>query len=267
MLNLDDRLIREVSPKIGPNALSVLLAIAIHLNRKSGECFPAHESLMALTGMGKNAVYDALNVLKGEGILQVEQGVDPVTKKFGKRLFRVTTKFISIFVTADKVEPLPESREPVFRKPDSREPVFRETELINKRELINNTPLPPKGGKTPKPKKVQTVIDEIPAHLNTPAFTDLWATLLENPKWAKKPTSAVNLALKQLSRYHVDFAVTLLESAVAGDYRGVVFRDTPEAYKKWIDARQSTTARPAPNGATHHTANGKPTYGEKPMKL
>ncbi len=137
MINLDDRLIKEVSPKIGPNALSVLLAIAIHLNQKTNRCFPSHYRLMELTGIGKNAVYDALKVLKAEGLLLSEQIIDTKKKQFGRRTFRLTTRFIKIFVDAIDAEPLPESREPESREPESREPESRETYQLNEVEQLN----------------------------------------------------------------------------------------------------------------------------------
>ena len=87
---------------------------------------------MELTGLGKNAVYDALKVLKNEGLLRSEQKVDSKNKRFGQRVFRLTTRFIRIFVDAEDVEPLPESREP-----ESREPESRETQQINEFEQIN----------------------------------------------------------------------------------------------------------------------------------
>ena len=133
MLNIDDRLIKEVSPRIGANALSVLLAIAIHLNQRTNRAFPAHATIMALTGLGKNAVYDALKVLKEQGLLKSEQVIDSATKRFSRRTFRLTTRFIKIFVDAVDAEPLPESREP-----ESREPESRETYQIKEREQINN---------------------------------------------------------------------------------------------------------------------------------
>lgn len=137
MLNIDDRLIREVSPKIGPNALSVLLAISIHLDAKTDRCFPSHNTLMKLTGMGKNAVYAALNVLKEAGLLETYQKIDSEKRQFGRRYFRINTDYIGIFVPAKHVEPLPYFREPGFREPDFREPGFRETYQINQGEQIN----------------------------------------------------------------------------------------------------------------------------------
>ena len=143
MINLDDRLIKEVSPKIKPNALSVLLAIAIHLNKQNGRCFPSHRRLMELTGLGRDAVYTALEVLKKEGLLKSFQAIDSKNKSFGRRVFAVSTRFISIFVTADDAEPLPEN--PDTAHPDTAHPdtanqetyPLNEVEQLNEFELIN----------------------------------------------------------------------------------------------------------------------------------
>lgn len=148
MLNIDDRLIKEVSPQIGPNALSVLLAIAIHLNKRTGRAFPSHARLMELTGMSKNTVYDALKRLKQFGLLVSEQKIDSEKGHFGKRTFRLTTRFISIFIAAEDAEPLieqdqdidrfPKNRLPVSRLPENRLPENWETQQLNKEELLNN---------------------------------------------------------------------------------------------------------------------------------
>lgn len=137
MINIDDRLIKEVSPKIRPNALSVLLAIAIHLNQKTNRCFPSHERLMMLTGVGRDAVYAALEALKTNGLLRSEQGFDAKTGKFTRRTFRVTTRFIKIFVDATDAEPLPDfpdTVQPDTVQPDTENP---ETKQINNSEQIN----------------------------------------------------------------------------------------------------------------------------------
>lgn len=144
MLNIDDRLIKEVSAKIRPNALSVLLAIAIHLNKKDGRCFPSHSTLMRLTGLGRDAVYSALEVLKDAGLLKSIQFIDIKTKHFGRRNFKLTTRFIKIFVDAEDADPLPENPytdEPETDSPYTDEPetyqLNEEKELINQFELIN----------------------------------------------------------------------------------------------------------------------------------
>ena len=174
MLNIDDRLIKEVSPKIKPNALSVLLAIAIHLNQRTNRCFPSHARLMQLTGMGKNAVYDALAVLRENNLLVSEQPIDVQSRKFGRRVFRLTTRFVKIFIDAEDANPLPESREPDFREPDFREPYqINNREQINKEEQATtaaeknpipleaekNTPPPPISPPPPAPLALSGFVD------------------------------------------------------------------------------------------------------------
>ena len=137
MLNIDDRLIREVAPKIKPNALAVLLAIAIHLGKGKNTAFPSHKRLMLLTGLGRDAVYKALETLKSSGLLTAFQSKSVESKQFGKRFFKVTTKFISIFVTSDEADPLTEIPDTAF--PDTAFPdtANQETKQLNEGELIN----------------------------------------------------------------------------------------------------------------------------------
>jgi len=152
MLNIDDRLIKEVSPKIGPNALSVLLAIAIHLNQKTNRAFPSHNRLMELTGLGRDAVYTALKKLKDCGILTTSQTVDDINKRFGKRIFRVSTRFIKIFVDACDVEPfteIPNTDESYADGPYTENP---ETKQLNNKEQINTKEQINKSERTPTPE-------------------------------------------------------------------------------------------------------------------
>ena len=137
MLNIDDRLIKDVAPKIKPNALAVLLAIAIHLGKGKNTAFPSHKRLMLLTGLGRDAVYKALETLKSSGLLTAFQSKSVESKQFGKRFFKVTTKFISIFVTSDEADPLTEIPDTAF--PDTAFPdtANQETKQLNEGELIN----------------------------------------------------------------------------------------------------------------------------------
>ncbi len=146
MLNIDDRLIKEVAPKIKPNALAVLLSIAIHSNQKTNRSFPSHERLMTLTGLGRDAVYSALETLKKEGLLQVVQSIDSKKKTFGRRSFKISTRFIQIFVAIEDAEPLPENPytgdphtgEPYTANPETYQIKYRE-QISNKKEQINST--------------------------------------------------------------------------------------------------------------------------------
>lgn len=135
MLNIDDRLIKEVSPKIGANALSVLLAIAIHLNQKTNRCFPSHFRLMELTGLGRDAVYKALSVLQANKLLKSRQSMGG-RGKISRREFQLSTDFIQIFVSAASFT-LPENTDPKNTDTENTDTKNQDAEHINKSEQIN----------------------------------------------------------------------------------------------------------------------------------
>lgn len=64
-------------------------------------------------------------------------------------------------------------------------------------------------------------------------FKELWGVLTQMPKWKKKPLTALNLTLKKLARYEEGFACELISRAIEGNYQGVVFSDTDDAFEKW----------------------------------
>ena len=64
-------------------------------------------------------------------------------------------------------------------------------------------------------------------------FVSTWELLKKQPKWKKKTKSALQMSLNKLSKYPEEFAIVLMENAIAGNYQGVVFTWTPEAYRKW----------------------------------
>ena len=194
MLNIDDRLIKEISPKIKPNALSVLLAISIHLNKSNGTCFPSHQRLMQLTGMTRGSVYAAMEVLKKNGLLKTEQSIDTKAKTFGRRTFRVTTKLIKVFVDAEDMEPLPVS--PYTAPPDTVQPhtVESETQLLNQSEQINQLEQLNKEGErtptAPNPSNLQSQKNESglvapPGFGNFDHFSGFGLDYLKTPETVK----------------------------------------------------------------------------------
>jgi hypothetical protein len=64
-------------------------------------------------------------------------------------------------------------------------------------------------------------------------FLNLWVVLLSGPKWKKKPITAIQMACKRLQRFDVDFASTLVEAAIEGNYQGVVFPDSEIKYEQY----------------------------------
>lgn len=141
MLNIDDRLIKEVLPKIGPNAFSVLMAIASHMDTKTGTSFPGNKRLTELTGIGRDGLYAALEKLKEHNLLSVKQE-KARAGKFGKRTIRITTKYIGIFILASAAPftDQPDTVEPLTGEPYTADPAHNRlanNEQINKKEEIN----------------------------------------------------------------------------------------------------------------------------------
>lgn len=82
---------------------------------------------------------------------------------------------------------------------------------------------------------------DAPCPFEDDRFFDLWVKLLGMPKWKKKPLTAIEMACKRLQRFDVDFAATLVETAIEGNYQGVVFPDTAERYEKHKRQLNGTT--------------------------
>lgn len=73
-------------------------------------------------------------------------------------------------------------------------------------------------------------------------FRDTWDDLCSQPKWKKKSFSALEMTLKKLSRYEEDFAILMMEDAIANNWQGVEFAETPKKYEQWKQSRPQTEA-------------------------
>lgn len=69
-------------------------------------------------------------------------------------------------------------------------------------------------------------------------FRKTWEALCEEKEWEKKSDNALRLTLKKLGKYDEAFAIELIERAIEGGWRGVVFQDTDAKYQEWKSARQ-----------------------------
>lgn len=87
---------------------------------------------------------------------------------------------------------------------------------------------------------------------SSPSFLDSWNKLRKQPKWKKKTQAALQKCLDQLSSYPEEFALMLIDTALANDWQGVVFPDTPEAFKKWEKTRAGESA-PGPSQSSQQT--------------
>lgn len=134
------------------------------------------------------------------------------------------------------------------------------------------TPQPPASGEKSSTVKAKTATRKETARAAAPPvpeplassleFMAAWTILLDCPKWKKKTTTALAASLKQLERYPAEFASELVQSAIAANWQGVVFPDTPATYAKW-----QKTRNPQAQQATEHSRPGPnlksvPTYGQ-----
>ena len=81
-----------------------------------------------------------------------------------------------------------------------------------------------------------------------PAFVETWQELRQQPKWKNKTQQALQYNLKLLSQYHVGFAILLMQKAIAGNYQGVVFDETPANYQRWLQANPTANQMGQPGG-------------------
>lgn len=68
-------------------------------------------------------------------------------------------------------------------------------------------------------------------------FMNTWQNLMRCPKWKKKVTHTLQLALNRLAKFEEEYAILLMEMAAANDWQGLIFPDTEEKYLKWKNAR------------------------------
>lgn len=69
-------------------------------------------------------------------------------------------------------------------------------------------------------------------------FVETWEALCEEKNWKSKTRKALQLSLNKLGRYAEEFAIELMEKAIEGGWKGVVFPDTDAKYQEWMSARQ-----------------------------
>jgi hypothetical protein len=113
--------------------------------------------------------------------------------------------------------------------------------------------LPASPAKPPRsPKKPTASADEVaalPLPHPGPGFAQLWADFRAMPKQVKKPVTSLRRLLATLSKYEEGFAQIMVEKAIEGNWSGVEFDGTAEAYAKW-QAEQARRPSPPPAPAS-----------------
>jgi hypothetical protein len=138
MININDKLIREDLPKIGVDALAVLLCITTHFNRLK-VAWPGVDRLRAMTGLSKERAYNAIRTLQDNAY--IERWQENKDGKFGRIKYRLTTDYIGVYmgVSSFEMEELPLAGFPEYGKPDYGNADYGNTAClsINEIELIN----------------------------------------------------------------------------------------------------------------------------------
>jgi DNA-binding MarR family transcriptional regulator len=75
--SLDNDLIDVHAKVIGSTALSVYVALARFVNRKTGECWPSIGRLASLLDLARNTVKAALRTLEAAGLIAIRRRRDP----------------------------------------------------------------------------------------------------------------------------------------------------------------------------------------------
>ena len=83
-------------------------------------------------------------------------------------------------------------------------------------------------------------IDSLNYPFSSEKFMNLWDKLKNTKKWMKKENGSLQMSLNKLGKFDEEFAIELIESAIEGEYQGVVFQNTNIAYKKWKEEKDGT---------------------------
>lgn len=139
MINVNDNLIKQDLSVIGAEAFAVLMAITIHLN-KDRTAFPGIKRLMAITGLSRNKVYRGVKTLVDNKYLDKRQesgAAEGERNKFGKIIYKVTTKHLALWMPVDDFE-----LEEIVALPENEEAQNAQSQngtiSINKKGSINN---------------------------------------------------------------------------------------------------------------------------------
>lgn len=198
----------------------------------SGWCCDSKDELADFIGITRRGLYKMLQRLEQMGLLEAGVG----------GAIRVTPRWID---AESKCELSSQNRN------ESVNLVHTDCELSSQNGAKSVNKVPEVNiSKNISKSKVEEVV--VPVALQTPAFLQQWETLLSMPKWKKKNPAAVAAALRQLGRFDAEFAAAQVECAIAGNWQGVVFTDTPGKYDEW--KRKKTK----PGEATTQTTVNRP---------
>ena len=211
--------------------------------------------LAAVSGMSVNTLKTARNRLKQAGLLEFTAGSQ------GRGQSHKAQYKLSIFDTipdtlsANSLTVFPRTSDSINKhklneeeKAASADAPSSDLEAGSVAEPKPDSPALPAAKPTRSPKKPKASADEVAAlPLPHPGaeFAQLWADFRAMPKQVKKPLTSLRRLLATLGKYAEGYACLMLEKAIEGNWSGVEFDGTAEAYAKW-QAEQARRPSPAP---------------------
>lgn len=252
MINYDPLLLDELTE----DEFWLLQQVVRHLNTQSGNAHPGTKKLQELTGWSDiKKVRKVRQSLANKGLFRVEPRYLPDGRQTSNN-FILTTRRVQLFLGADQVQEMKAQIEALeeklaslsFGSPQEQPPVpapamgGEDPSPVEGKKITppRGKKITPQGGKNFTPEQeiqltgntinLQSIV---PENLLDENFLEEFQTLLTQKKWKKKPETAIQLALKKLAVYPVEFARELVQRAIIGEYQGVTFPSTPEDFRKW----------------------------------
>lgn len=71
-------------------------------------------------------------------------------------------------------------------------------------------------------------------------FRKLWEQLQQSPPWRSKTPESLQAALQLLGSYHEEFAISLMQKSLAGEWKSIAFADTDYHYQQWKTLKRTT---------------------------
>jgi len=109
----------------------------------------------------------------------------------------------------------------------------KENNSILEEKKENTTSLGGGAKKEEKPKKPKI---ELVYPFESDEFMKWWNILMQSKKWSRKPISSIQTALYKLQNFDEAFSIELIQTAIQGDYAGLVFGNDTQVkfnnYKK-----------------------------------
>ena len=116
--------------------------------------------------------------------------------------------------------------------------VQHENCVTQKLAHLNNIDIKDNTDISKKDKKGKGTLTPLILPFSSEKFLETWEALCEEKNWKSKTRKALQLSLNKLGRYAEEFAIELMEKAIEGGWKGVVFPDTDAKYQEWMSARQ-----------------------------